>query len=154
MKTFFAAAALVAAAMADNTPAPAYRPAPAPYQPAPAPAYKPAPAPYKAAPSYKEEPAQYQYSWNVQDDYAQLNYGQDEERNGYATSGSYRVALPDGRTQIVTYTVSDAYSGYVADVTYEGEAKYEPAPAYKPVYEPESKPRYERAYKPAPGYTV
>ena len=108
MKTFFATAALVAAAMADNAP---YRP-----------------APYQPAPTYKEEPAQYQFSWNVQDDYAQLNYGQDEERNGYATSGSYRVSLPDGRTQIVTYTVSDAYSGYVADVTYEGEARYEPAP--------------------------
>ena len=102
------------------------------------------PAPYQPTPTYKEEPAQYQFSWNVQDDYAQLNYGQDEERNGYATSGSYRVALPDGRTQIVTYTVSDAYSGYVADVTYEGEARYEPAPAYKPA----------SAYKPAPAYSA
>ena len=28
----------------------------------------------------------------------------------------YRVALPDGRTQIVTYSIAYAYSGYVADV--------------------------------------
>ena len=112
------------------------------------------PAPYQPAPAYKEEPAQYQYSWKVQDDYAKLNYGQDEERNGYATSGSYRVALPDGRTQIVTYTVSDAYSGYVADVRYEGEARYEPAPAYKPAPKPAYKPAPTPAYRPAPTYSA
>jgi hypothetical protein len=40
-------------------PAPAYKPAPAPYH-VPAPAYKPAPAPYHApAPSYKPAPAPY-----------------------------------------------------------------------------------------------
>ena len=110
------------------------------------------PAPYQPAPAYKEEPAQYQYSWKVQDDYAKLNYGQDEERNGYATSGSYRVALPDGRTQIVTYT-ADHENGFIADVKYEGyatypeEPKYKPAPAYKPApYKPAP------AYKPAPVY--
>jgi hypothetical protein len=30
-------------------------------------------------------------------------------------AGEYRVELPDGRTQIVTYTASHEY-GYVADV--------------------------------------
>ena len=41
--------------------------------------------------------------------------------------GEYRVALPDGRTQIVTYK-ADHYGGFVADVKYEGQAQYPPAP--------------------------
>ena len=53
-------------------------------------------------------------------------------------SGEYRVALPDGRTQIVTYK-ADHYGGFVADVKYEGTAVYPPAP--KGGYGP---------YKPAP----
>ena len=84
------------------------------------------PAPY-AAPA--DTPAVYTYEYGVADDYSGANFGQNENRDGYATHGSYRVALPDGRTQIVTYNVADAYSGYVADVKYEGVAQY---PEYKP----------------------
>ena len=117
----------MAVAAADNV----YRPAPA-YKPAPsyAPAYKPAPA-------YHEEPANYAYNYAVNDDYAGVNFNQEESRNGYATNGKYSVLLPDGRTQTVTYTVGDGYTGYQADVQYSGYAKeYQPAPAYKPA------PRY------------
>merc|ERR1712130_35551 len=91
-----------------------------------------------AAPAYPDEPPKYAYSYSVQDDYTGNNYGANEDRDGYATSGSYYVALPDGRLQKVTYTVNGD-GGYVADVTYEGEAQYPeakpyspPAPAYKP----------------------
>ena len=129
----FVAFALLAVAAADNV----YRPAPA-YKPAPsyAPAYKPAPA-------YHEEPANYAYNYAVNDDYAGVNFNQEESRNGYATNGQYSVLLPDGRTQTVTYTVGDGYTGYQADVQYSGYAKeYQPAPAYK----------HAPAYKPAPRY--
>ena len=132
----FIVLALAAVALADN--APRY-PAPAP------PAYKP--APYKPAPSYREpdynEPAKYEYAYAVADDYSGARFQQNEARDGYATNGEYRVALPDGRTQIVTYTVTDGYSGYVADVRYEGQAQY---PEHKATYAP--KP----VYAPKPTY--
>merc|ERR1712038_680091 len=108
-------------APAYHKPAPVYHPSPV-YHPAPI-VHKP--APYHPEPAY-DEPAVYQYGYAVADDYSGANFAQNENRDGYATAGEYRVALPDGRTQIVTYSVADAYSGYVADVKYEGEAHYEP----------------------------
>ena len=69
----------------------------------PAPYHAPAPA-YGKGPVYEDGPAVYQYEYAVQDDYSGVNFGQNEHRDGYSTSGQYRVLLPDGRTQIVTYT--------------------------------------------------
>ena len=86
---------------------------------------------YSSAPSYADVPASYTYDWAVKDDYSNNNYGQNESRYGDKTTGSYYVLLPDGRTQTVTYTV-DGYGGYVADITYSGEAKYPEPPKYKP----------------------
>merc|ERR1711902_398411 len=118
----------------------------------PAPYHAPAPAPYHApvhhAAGYKEPvydgPAVYGYEYAVADDYSKANFGANEARDGYKTSGSYRVALPDGRTRIVNYHIDDAYSGYVADVSYEGHAAYPPAPVHKPAYKPAP------VYHPAP----
>ena len=83
------------------------------------------------APVYDAPPV-YAYNYAVADDYSGSRFNAGEKRDGYATSGSYSVNLPDGRIQTVTYTVNDAASGYVADVAYSGEAKYAPVPAYKP----------------------
>ncbi len=87
----------------------------------------------------------------MKDDYSQADFGHSESRDGYKTQGEYRVALPDGRTQIVSYVADE--NGYVADVRYEGEAQYPPAPApssYKPAPAPSYKPAPAPSYKPAP----
>lgn len=89
----------------------------------------------------------YNFAWAVKDDYTYNDYAHQEssDGNGYV-SGAYRTYLPDGRTQTVTYKADD-YSGYVADVKYDGEAKsndyYKPS-YYKPSYSkyPESKYYY------------
>ena len=92
------------------------------------------PRSYQPAPAY-ETPAAYDFNWAVQDAPSRNDFGQQETRNGDQTSGTYYVALPDGRTQKVTYSVSGD-GGYQADVTYEGEAQYPPAQksSYKPSY--------------------
>ncbi|XP_068217735.1 cuticle protein 19-like [Palaemon carinicauda] len=84
-------------------------------------------------PSYKEPGMPYEFAYAVKDDYTGNDFGHDEKSDGTLTSGSYRVVLPDGRTQIVTFN-ADHHNGYVADVAYEGEASY-PAPA-PPSYGP------------------
>merc|ERR1712106_506280 len=105
-----------------------------------APAYAPAPyvAPVisHAAPVYPEVDEPYTYQYGVADDYSNANFNAAETADGNGVvTGSYSVALPDGRTQTVKYT-SDNYNGYVADVTYEGvpvypeDKPYVPAPAY------------------------
>ena len=91
------------------------------------------------APVHPEEFAApvYNYNYAVADDYSGAQFGQSENRDGYATSGEYHVALPDGRIQTVTYRVDDAYGGYIADVKYTGtahphphHAKAHPQPTY------------------------
>ena len=112
--------------------APVVAPAPVVKVAAPiAPAYAPAPVVH-----VKETPEPYTYTYGVADDYSKANFNAAEtsDANG-VVSGSYSVALPDGRIQHVKYT-ADHVNGYVAEVTYEGtpvypEAKpYAPAPAY------------------------
>ena len=84
------------------------------------------------------------FGYAVKDDYYN-DYAHDTTSDGKTRTGVYRTLLPDGRTQIVSYKADDY--GYVADVKYEGVAKYpaEYKPAYKPAYA--AGPAY-----PAPAY--
>ena len=110
-----------------------------PYKPAliykPNPKYKPVPIYHQ--PAYKrpvyDTQAKYHFEWEVVDDYSKLNFGQREDRDGHATTGEYRVLLPDCRTQIVKYNTADGYSGNVVEVLYEGTPCVE---SYKPNYSP------------------
>merc|ERR1712025_1445202 len=96
-------------------------------------------APYAApVPVYAEEPPVYNYQYGVSDDYSGSKFSAQENRNNYDTAGEYRVNLPDGRTQIVSY--NSGPEGYVADVKYEGEAVFPEVKPYVPVAAPAYKP--------------
>merc|ERR1711881_590392 len=103
--------------------------------------------PYQPEDKYPPKPFAYEYG------------GADESGRHFAKTetsdddgvvrGEYRVELPDGRVQIVSYT-ADHVNGYQADVRYEGEARpYVPEeqgydePRQK--YVPQHKP-YARRY--------
>merc|ERR1712066_163156 len=99
-----------------------------------------APAYHAPAEVYADEVSPYTYTYAVADDYSKASFNAEEQSDGASNvAGGYSVALPDGRIQHVKYT-SNAYDGYVADVTYEGAAVYPEAPA----------PGYHAA--PAPAY--
>lgn len=86
----------------------------------------------------------------MRDDYSGANYGHSETSNGNTVEGSYQVALPDGRIQIVKY-VADHENGFQAQVTYEGEARY-PENNPKQSYKPETSYKHEPQYKAQPSY--
>ncbi len=105
----------------------------------------------------------YGFSYNVKDDYSGTDFGHTESRHAENTEGEYYVLLPDGRVQTVKYNV-DPYSGFVAEVVYEGQPKYDLRIALLIVkfyamkfhFRYDSKPHYE--YKPPvapkPAYTA
>ena len=129
LKSFIAYFALLAVAFATGPPDPNHSPAPT----------------YGKGTVYEDRTAVYQYEYALQDDYSGDNIRKNEHRDGYSTGCQYRVLLPDGSTQIVTYNTADAYSGNVAEVVYEGTASCAPAPVHKVAPKP--------IYKLAPVYT-
>ena len=113
------------------------------------------PPPYHPAPvhhgdPYKIPPRPFAYAYGVSDEYAGTNFDKKETQDEYGVvNGEYRVALPDGRTQIVTYH-ADHENGFVADVKYEGVASYGPSPHHAPKYHPAPIPHPAPIHHPAP----
>ncbi|XP_047479838.1 cuticle protein 21-like [Penaeus chinensis] len=112
---------------------------------------------------YSEESAEakYAFDWAVRHAYSGNDFGHQESRDGDRTQGSYYVQLPDGRLQTVKYFV-DGYSGFIPEVEYEGEARYDSAESReygrpRPVYAaPESEESKESrpVYTPRPLYAA
>lgn len=74
-------------------------------------------------------PQPFAYQYGVRDGLSGNDFDKTEVQDaGGNVEGSYRVNLPDGRVQIVTYH-ADPGNGFVADVKYEGTAVYPPEPA-------------------------
>ncbi|KYQ54340.1 Pro-resilin, partial [Trachymyrmex zeteki] len=69
------------------------------------------------------EPKAYEFGYSVKDQATGNDFGRQETSDGETVRGEYRVQLPDGRTQIVTYT-ADWRTGFHADVRYEGTPIY------------------------------
>jgi len=102
--------------------------------------------PYAPRPRYghqEHEHRPYQYDYAVNDHYSGAVFSQNENSDANNVNGYYSVNMPDGRVQHVKYVADhDGYGGYNAEVTYEGEARYD---EYKPSYK-------QPAYKPTPSY--
>ncbi|XP_027211772.2 pro-resilin-like [Penaeus vannamei] len=73
--------------------------------------------------SYESGEAKYDFNYAVQHEDSGNDFGHQEARDGEHTQGSYYVRLPDTRLQNVKYFV-DGDDGYVAEVNYEGEARF------------------------------
>merc|ERR1712117_885924 len=70
------------------------------------------------------EVSPYTYNYGVADDYSKAAFSQTESNDGTGVvEGSYQVNLPDGCVQTVNYHANDV-DGYVAEVSYAGEAQY------------------------------
>ena len=103
---------------------------------------------YAPAPHVVEKlaPQPFSYEYGVADDYSKTNFKKTETQDAKGVvTGSFTIALPDGRIQTTSYT-ADHVNGFVAEVSYSGE----------PVYPPEPKGGYGHsapvALKPAPAY--
>ncbi|CAH1395840.1 unnamed protein product [Nezara viridula] len=101
----------------------------------------------------QKQKKKYAFSYAVRDRSSGDDFSHSQARSGAQTKGEYRVKLPDGRTQIVSYTAD--HQGYRADVRYDEENFVEPPSTpvfkqslYKPIYKPAQtiRPAYKAVY--------
>merc|ERR1711874_80605 len=72
----------------------------------------------------KLPPKPFSYQYGVADDYSKANFQKTESQDANGNViGSFVIALPDGRIQTTKYT-ADHVVGFLAEVTYQGEAIY------------------------------
>ncbi|XP_059046537.1 pro-resilin-like [Achroia grisella] len=67
-------------------------------------------------------PANYDFSYDVQDNAVNLDFGHNEKRKDDRATGSFHVLLPDGRMQLVEYEAGP--DGYKPQVMYMGTATF------------------------------
>ena len=68
----------------------------------------------------------YGYQYGVEDTETNTSFQKSEAKDAAGVvSGSYVIALPDGRIQTTKYT-ADPVQGYRAEVTYQGSPVYPP----------------------------
>ncbi|CAH2269434.1 jg11742 [Pararge aegeria aegeria] len=79
------------------------------------------------SPDYDQD-QNYAFSYRVKDQKTGDDFSHKQESVSGGTNGEYRVRLPDGRTQIVSYTADE--TGYKADVRYDNENGAENANKY------------------------
>ncbi|XP_049831979.1 pro-resilin-like [Schistocerca gregaria] len=108
-------------------------PAPPPPQPPPPPRRSPAvglrpDVSGRLADDVFGPPEPYQFQYAVSDAESGAAFRQQENSDGKGIEGQYAVQLPDGRNQIVKYSATEE-SGFHAEVIYEGEPVFPPAPA-------------------------
>lgn len=61
----------------------------------------------------------YSFQYRVTNNDDSVQYSHEEDRSQDDTTGHYQVLLPDGRTQVVTYSIPDKDTGYLARVQYQ-----------------------------------
>ena len=84
--------------------------------------------PYGAPPvaygEVKIPPRPFAYAYGVSDNYSGANFDKKETQDEHGVvQGEYRVALPDGRTQIVTYH-ADHVNGYALNYNHHIKTEF------------------------------
>uniref|UniRef100_A0A0P4WZI6 Uncharacterized protein n=1 Tax=Scylla olivacea TaxID=85551 RepID=A0A0P4WZI6_SCYOL len=97
----------------------------------------------------------FNFAYAVNDEYNGNVQSHNEDSDGKVTTGQYTVLLPDGRTQTVNFR-ADHEKGFVAEVSYDGQAQYPshapgPAVTFRPAVPPSPLPDvYQSPSSPSP----